>query len=236
MRPEFGQPEALDVEALDRRFRAYIAAREFPCVAAKSALARRTLRTLVVRDLAGSLDDALIYRTVSAFAADYRRRPGPFQSLAVICRNPARQEEADFERILWRRLQALSDIDVAACRLADARVSADPADANFSFSLAGEAFFIVSMHPGASRMSRRFETSVIIFNPHEQFERLRDQDRYEPLRAAIVERDIALQGYPNPELTRFGENSEARQYSGAHHGDNWACPFHRRAADPANDA
>ena len=36
---------------------------------------------------------------------------------------------------------------------------------------------------------------------------------------------MALQGSINPVLARFGEASEARQYSGRAVLDTWACPF-----------
>jgi FPC/CPF motif-containing protein YcgG len=65
----------------------------------------------------------------------------------------------------------------------------------------------------------------LVFNLHDQFERLRNVGRYERLREAIVQRDVALSGSANPMLARFGEASEARQYSGRAVSDNWRCPF-----------
>jgi hypothetical protein len=38
-----------------------------------------------------------------------------------------------------------------------------------------------------------------------------------------------LQGSLNPNLADFGEQSEARQYSGRATEADWVCPFHRRA-------
>ena len=42
---------------------------------------------------------------------------------------------------------------------------------------------------------------------------------------AIRERETVLQGNVNPMLSEFGEESEARQYSGREVSDEWAAPF-----------
>jgi hypothetical protein len=49
------------------------------------------------------------------------------------------------------------------------------------------------------------------------------------MQEAIRQRDIALQGSINPVLARFGEASEARQYSGRAVESNWKCPFHHHS-------
>jgi FPC/CPF motif-containing protein YcgG len=64
-----------------------------------------------------------------------------------------------------------------------------------------------------------------VFNLHDQFERLRAEGRYEKLRGAILDRDIAMAGSINPMLSRHGDVSEARQYSGRVVGTEWRCPF-----------
>ena len=103
--------------------------------------------------------------------------------------------------------------------------SGDPDDPHFSLSFGGEAFFVVGLHPNASRPARRFDRPVLVFNLHDQFERLREEGRYERMREAILERDAALAGSINPMLAKHGEVSEARQYSGRIIPDNWTCPF-----------
>lgn len=107
----------------------------------------------------------------------------------------------------------------------DERVSSDPGSPQFSLSFGGKAFFVVGLHPSASRPARRFERPVLVFNLHDQFECLREQGRYEPLRSKIIERDVAVAGSVNPMLSRHGETSEARQYSGRAVTDDWAAPF-----------
>ena len=114
-------------------------------------------------------------------------------------------------------------------------VAEDPDNPHFSLSFGGEAFFVVGLHPQASRPARRFSSPVLVFNLHAQFERLRAEGRYEKLRAAILERDEALAGSVNPMLARHGEASEARQYSGRAVDADWRCPMKGRPA-PAPEA
>ena len=147
-----------------------------------------------------------------------------FSSFAVAFDGPADMDEEQFERALWRRLAALQRID-ALCYDWSPEVSRDPASPRFGFSLGGLAFFIVGLHPDASRTARRFAHPAIIFNPHEQFEILRAKGRYQGLKDAIRKRDGALDGFPNPMLAEHGTKSEAPQYSGRLVGPDWRCPF-----------
>ncbi len=213
-------------DALAERFRDFIRAAEFPCVGAKSALSRDKMRILVARDLASAWDDLRIVPELTKLAADYRESPELFQTLIVIFEQPDVIDEDAFEHYLWERVQSLSDKDALWYGSpADDRVSDDPNDPHFSLSFGGEAFFVVGLHPGASRPARRFERPALVFNLHDQFEQLRAQNRYEKLRGAILDRDLALAGSLNPMLARHGDTSEAAQYSGRQVGPDWQCPY-----------
>ena len=87
---------------------------------------------------------------------------------------------------------------------------------------------MVGLHPHASRPARRFPNPTLVFNLHDQFERLREKGIYERMRERILDRDKELAGDINPMLARHGESSEARQYSGRVVEDDWQCPFRRR--------
>ena len=110
----------------------------------------------------------------------------------------------------------------------DPRVAHDPDDPHFAMSFGGEAFFVVGLHPEASRPGRRFEVPAMVFNLHDQFEQLRAEGRYGPLSSAIRERDRALAGSDNPMLAEHGTISPARQYSGRAVGADWRCPYSGR--------
>lgn len=216
---------------LAESFRAFVRDPAFPCVGAKSALTRGKMRIVVARDLASAWDDLHILPELTALAFDYRESPELFQSLVVVFEGPETIEEAAFETHMWERIQSLSDKDALWFEQPrDARVSDDPEDPHFSLSFGGEAFFVVGLHPGASRPARRFERPALVFNLHDQFEQLRAQDRYEKLRGAILDRDLSLAGSMNPMLARHGEGSEARQYSGRKVESDWQCPYAGRGA------
>lgn len=202
-----------------------VAARDFPCVGAKSALARGTLEVLVCHSLTSAWDDVRIHSELLEWARDWRNDPNGLRSLAVVFEGPGDLTEKEFEALMWERIQSLTDKDAWRGQPYDHRVSADPDDPHFSLSFGGEAFFVVGLHPNASRPARRFPRPTLIFNLHEQFENLREEGRYERMRERILERDIALAGDINPMLARHGEASEARQYSGRKVGEDWQCPF-----------
>ena len=207
------------------RFGDFIRDAAFPCMGAKSALARDLLRIVIARDINSAWDDLRIYAALLEFAQDYKADDRLFQSLAVIFADGEVESEAAFEKALWSRVQSLADKDSWHGQAYDDRVSSDPDSPHFSLSFGGEGFFVVGLHPHASRPARRFSRPVLVFNLHDQFERLREEGRYEPLRGKIIERDLALAGSANPMLARHGDASEARQYSGRAVSDDWIAPF-----------
>jgi FPC/CPF motif-containing protein YcgG len=214
--------------ALETMMAAHVGDRAFPCVGAKAALARGTLRVLACRSIESAWDDVRIHDGLLRFAADYRDDPGLFRSFAVVFEGPDNLDEAAFERALWQRVQSLSDKDVWRGQGYDPRVSPDPSNPHFSLSFGGEAFFIVGLHPNASRPARRFAHPTMVFNLHDQFETLRSEGKYETMREKIMIRDEAVAGSRNPMLARHGEASEARQYSGRVVPDDWSPPYRYR--------
>lgn len=105
-----------------------ISAPEFPCVGAKSAMARGTLKVLTCRSLASGWDDLIIHRELMDWAADYRAEPGGLRSLAVSFDGPADLDEAQFEVLMWERIQSFADKDAWLGQPHDHRVSTDPSD------------------------------------------------------------------------------------------------------------
>ena len=215
----------MNTDELEEEFKDIIRDAAFPCVGAKSALARGSLKVFPARDLTSAWNDVAIHRELLAWSRDYRDQPEGLRSLAVVYESPLDLSEADFEAWMWRRIQSFADKDAWLGQPYDRSVSPDPEDPHFSLSFGGNAFFVVGLHPRASRPARRFPRPTMVFNLHEQFERLRDEGRYERLRQRILERDLAIAGSLNPMLARYGEASEARQYSGRKVGEDWACPF-----------
>lgn len=212
------------------RFRARIARPAFPCVGAKSALAQDSLEFTVAGDLRCPSDDARILSVLQKFAGSVAPTD-LFASQIVVFPATPRLDEVAFEAALWARLQGLSDLDRRDHGW-DPEVSCDPASPQFSLSLGGRAFYVVGLHPGASRKARRFDRAALVFNLHSQFEQLRADGRYERVREAITTRDVEFDGSANPMLASHGEASEARQYSGRVVGPEWRCPFTPPPAGP----
>lgn len=215
-------------DPLADEFRRFLDRREFPCVGAKAALARSHIQFLVARDITSAWDDLRIYSALFSFAERYRLQRELFQSFVVLFRGPTHLSEARYEKYLWERLQSLTDKDGWHGQVHDSRVSADPVDPHFSLSFAKEAFFAVGLHPQSNRPARKFRCPTIVFNPHDQFEKLREAGVYGRLKEKIGKRDEALAGSRNPMLHTFGEGSEASQYSGRVVDRTWRCPYQRR--------
>ena len=208
-----------------QQLRHFIAEPNYPCVGAKSVLARNELDVLVACDLESAWDDLRIHQRLLGWSWTYERDPTYLRSLAVVFERPLNLTEEEFETALWERLQSLADKDHWRGQSYDENVSPDPADLHFSLSFGRQAYFVVGLHPNASRPARRFAYPTLIFNLHDQFERLRADGRYSKIRSTVLERDRRIAGDINPMLQIHGEGSEARQYSGRAVSKDWQCPF-----------
>jgi FPC/CPF motif-containing protein YcgG len=149
-------------------------------------------------------------------------------SYVAIFGGPHDLDELRFEYSMWSQLSQLHRLDVLAGNPPASDVSSDTNSAHFSLSLAGHPFFLIGLHPHASRIARRSSHPVLVFNSHRQFEKLREDGRFEKMQAITRSRDVELQGSLNPNLANYGEASEARQYSGREVKDGWRCPFDLR--------
>jgi len=193
----------------------------YPCLGARSVFRRDAATLLVLTDMGSPESLAHLSEALRAF--ERSSDPiGPFVSLVAAFRQPAIASEQEFESRLWAVLQHLHDSDDQPWA---AGVAEDPDRAHFAFSHGGVPFFIVGLHPKASRIARRTPIPVLVFNLHDQFERLRSDGGYARMRDKIRERDHALQGSVNPMVDDHGRSSEARQYSGRKLDDGWQAPF-----------
>ena len=211
-----------------KELKTFITARAYPCIAAKAAVHQSQLRIKVAADMSSADHDREILAFVYSFTEDYRNTKDPhlypYQSACIIFRQPEIRDEEMYDLLMWRRLQALADLDSESHPF-DSRVVADPQSAAFSFSLMEEAYFIIGLHPMSSRAARRFQYPTLVFNPHAQFESLRQQKKYEPMKKAVRKRDRDYSGSVNPMLQDFGNESEVYQYSGRQYQNDWRCPL-----------
>jgi uncharacterized protein len=201
-------------------FRQFVSDPRFPCLGAKAAF-NSNAQTIRVFNLLGSAEST---DDLAAALSDFAESPADYASFIAIFEGPRETTEIEFEQFLWRQLRLLHEHDAAGADWAP-NVASDPADPHFSFSFAGQALYVIGMHANSSREARRFPWPVLIFNPHEQFQRLRSDGKWQHMQETIRQRDLQLQGSINPMLSDFGEQSEARQYSGRVVEDNWHAPF-----------
>ena len=216
--------QKIEAGSIIGEYREFIENKEFACVAAKAALAKQQIECFVAVNMACPDDDIAILNFLYSFIDKYRQSDELYHSAAVIFQQPASLSEELFDTLLWQRLQALHDIDSKQFTY-DERVNNNPFSSSFSFSLKQEAFFIVGLHPQSSRTTRQFKYPALVFNPHLQFEQLRETFKYQHLKSAIRKRDIIHSGSINPMLEDFGEVSEVFQYSGRRYDSLWQCPL-----------
>ncbi len=213
-------------EKIQSSFREFVHEQAFPCIGAKAALAHNQISFCIADNIKTASSDADVTEKLQAFTLSCTS-DCVFVSFVVIFQNSPLLNEIEFDRFLWERLQAIHDRDTTE-HAWDTRVSSDPQSPHFSMSFGGKGFYIVGLHPNASRLARQFIKPALVFNLHSQFELLRDEGGYDRLRETIIARDIRLSGSANPMLAQHGESSEARQYSGRLLDDEWKCPFHAR--------
>lgn len=223
--PEVGDPSTAPAQDLHDSLSAMVAHDDFPCLGARSVFRRDNAVVEVYDQLAGETATAALLTDLAAFS-DTVDIDGGFASFIAIFRGPTPQTEAQFERQLWAQLRMLHGADAQAW---NPGVSADPTDDHFAFSVGGVAYFVVGLHPSASRDARRTVSPTLVFNLHEQFEALRASGRFERMRDLIRARDEHLQGNINPMVADHGAGSEARQYAGRLVGHDWVAPFEEKS-------
>lgn len=209
---------------LTEEYFSFLANKEYPCVAAKAALSKEHIRVFVADHMACPKDDMAIMQFMYSFVDEYRHTDSFFHTAAIIFKGPDVVDEGIFDQLLWQRLQSLANIGAKDYGY-DKRVSSNPASKDFSFSIKEEAFYIIGLHPKSNRAARRFKYPALVFNPHAQFDLLRQTNRYEKMKNIVRQRDIVYSGSVNPMLKDFGQSSEVFQYSGRKYEPSWQCPL-----------
>lgn len=215
----------LTLDTIDNDFKEFIVDKKHPCIMANTVFMMDNYHIKAYDDILSRDIIPSVLSDIENYVAQYDFESNQFESLIFCFKNNNFETELEFEKALWTFLQRLHNNDDAAW---DANVSADPNDAEFSFSVKGKAFFIIGMHPNSSRLSRQAPYCTVVFNLHWQFEKLREMGTYESVKKRIRKRDESLQGFINPVLRDFGTDSETKQYSGRAVEPTWKCPFHQQ--------
>ncbi|RIJ42528.1 guanitoxin biosynthesis heme-dependent pre-guanitoxin N-hydroxylase GntA [Pontibacter oryzae] len=197
---------------------------EYPCVGAKAALNSNQIRFAVYDTLATETTTQSLGQDLKQYIAETLAANSEYMTMIAVFKNEEENSELGFEKKLWEQLQLLHNSDDSEQPWAP-DVSSNPADTDFSFSYNGTAFFVVGLHPNASRKARRIGYTAMAFNLHRQFEQLREKGVYDNMKKVIREREQAYDGSINPMLNDFGDGLEAPQYSGRQVDESWKCPF-----------
>ncbi|WP_181361404.1 guanitoxin biosynthesis heme-dependent pre-guanitoxin N-hydroxylase GntA [Streptomyces sp. A244] len=205
----------------------FIGQDSFVCLGARAALKRNTISHRHCGAL-GSADAA--GRTLAGLG-DFLESLEPGERsyasfVATFDPLPDMSERA-FEDAMWRHLQDMHDRD-GRHHPWSPQYASDPSSPRFAFSVGGHPFFVVGLHPGASRPSRRFTMPALVFNSHLQFNAM--GRTFFKMRKKIRQRDHDLNGSMNPSLATY--RSEARHYSGRMTEPDWGCPFTARPTAP----
>lgn len=219
MKTQLLLPEPIQVY---RKYQDFILAQDHPCVMAQSSFKLNQV-DLFTYEKMGSIETAkALLQDLKTYVESYDFEASDYRSLVAVFPHEDFNTEEVFEEKLWDQLTHLYLLDDHDW---DPAVSNDPENAKFSFSVAGKAFYVVGLHPYSSRIARRAPYPTIVFNLHHQFQQLKDRGVFLQVRDTIRARDKELQGSINPVLSDFGEDSEAKQYSGKNVSRNWKCPF-----------
>ena len=212
------------VPQIEADFREFIIDKKHPCIMANTVFATNNYELHIHGKLGSKSTADKLLKELREYVSHYNFSDNNFKTFIAVFPQEEIISEIEFENLMWRQLQFIHEMDPTPW---DARVSSDPENNNFSFSIGGRAFYIVGMHPKSSRLARKAPYVTLVFNLHWQFEKLREMGAYHKVRDKIRQQDEALQGSINPVLEDFGDASEARQYSGRNVGEMWKCPFHK---------
>lgn len=214
-----------EVRNIEIQYKDFILNGQHPCIMAKAMFKMNKYHLKVYEEMNDRHSLETLIKDLEQYISQYNFEGNGFESFLASFPNNHFSDEISFENSLWNTLQKLHELD--HCEW-DQRVSDDPENPFFSFSLNGRAFYIIGMHPESSRMARQAPYTTLVFNLHWQFDKLRELGTYQNVRDTIRKNDEALQGSINPVLHDFGSDSETRQYSGREVESDWKCPFHKK--------
>lgn len=212
----------------------FIQTREFSCLGARAALRRDTMTHRHYRRMGEEASARENHRDLVEYVEAVRPQLSDqsFRTFVATFDEPGPVDELAYEELIWQHLQLMHDIDSQAFGL-DTGASSDPDRPNFGFHAGGHAFFVVGMHPGSSRASRRFSTSAIAFNSLAQFMLL--GEKFYSMQDAIRRREETNNGSVNPSFTVYEYEQPARHFSGRFTEEDWKCPYTSRHAPATED-
>lgn len=206
---------------LKEAFLTKIASAHFSCIGGKTALAKKNITVNSFPALADHHSTQELYKALARFVIRLNQRGEELLTFVACFESPSDPSQETFTSLLWQQLKMLNDIDEAPW---DKAYSPDTESAQFAFSLAGEAFFVIGGYPSSERASRQFKRPFMVFNAHQQFQQLRKKQLFTRYQKQIRQREKHFHGSMNPNIEFYDHLSEARQYPGDKATLNWRCP------------
>lgn len=183
---------------------AFIADASVSCTGPKSALSTNALHIVICRDMKCDWDDLRIHAELLDWMREYRKGKIDPHSLAIVFRGPDDFSEAEFEKYLRERIQALADKGSVKEHPCDSRANSELEHPYFSVSFGGKALYAVGLHRNAPRPTQRAPYSMLVFNLYDPFGQLRHEGRYNRNTEVILKRVWNFSGGANPMLALDG--------------------------------
>ena len=138
---------------------------DYPCLGARSVFRRDRATVRVYDELDAPATVPLLLGDLEDFASSVDADAGFASFIAIFC-GPRITDEPHFERLMWSQLGRLHAADKDPW---SDTVSSDPDDKHFAYSVSGTPYFIVGLHPLASRDARRTPAPTLVFNPYQNW-------------------------------------------------------------------
>lgn len=196
---------------IEQSFVKKVLSKDFSCIGAKASITNQTYTFCLLGQMASEQSTHDLYENLKLFTKNRKSIDTRFASFIACFSNEDSMTPIQFEHLLWKQLHMLHQYDEFAW---DRHVSHDIANKAFSFSIAGEAYFVIGMCPNHPRKCREFLYPILVFNSHHQFQYLKEINLFEKIKKVVRMRELKYNGSINPNLVDFGEQSEALQYSG----------------------
>ncbi len=216
-------PIPVSEESIRKSFEQFVLDDNHPCIMAQTVFKQDQLDIHDYKSMQNQKSQKQVVKDIEKYISSYDFEDNNFQTFLAVFSEDEFPDELSFERGMWTFLFNLKKEDPEEW---DEAVSNDVSSEKFSYSLCGKAFYVVGLHPNSSRKSRSAPYPALVFNLHNQFEKLREMGAYDQVRNRIRKRDKSLQGTINPMVKDFGKRSEAVQYSGREVSKDWKCPYH----------
>jgi hypothetical protein len=132
-----------------------------------------------------------------------------FMTFIAAFEHPKITNQLDGAEHFYTLLHNMHQHDVKKERVWNPSVSKDIHSPEFGFSSGGDAFFVPLLYPHSGSPARRSDITMVVFNAHAVFDKLRETGAFDKIKQKIR----ARQDWVHPYLGDHGETNEFLQYA-----------------------